>query len=69
MSRASTKGTFESLTDRTQPDDPTLAVSGLEELFPERDDNDLEAFVQKVEAVVTLSPLKASGSDPSSGAQ
>ena len=42
------------LTARTTAEDPTLAVSGLEALFfPEREDDELETFVRKLEAVAT----------------
>ena len=41
------------LTARTDPEDPMLAVTGLEEFFSARQTDDLETFVRKLEVVVT----------------
>jgi hypothetical protein len=41
------------LTKRTVADDPMLAVDGLEDLFPERESDDLETFVRRLETVAS----------------
>ena len=41
------------LTARTDPEDPMLAVTGLEEFFSARQPDDLETFVRKLEVVAT----------------
>ncbi len=41
------------LTARTGPEDPMLSVTGLEDFFSARQTDDLEAFVRKLEVVVT----------------
>jgi hypothetical protein len=53
------------LTKRTVADDPTLAVDGLEELFPKRESDDLETFVRRLEAVASeaLCPSPADPAD------